>query len=339
MSGQRLAFDEAVERFLAARSAARGGSERTLTAYAKDLQALSAFLRERGVSGLADVRLADLRAFFAQEVRRGLAKTSLARRLSCYRMFFDWLVKEGYAEKNLARLLSMPKLDRKVPDFYYQEEMKALLESIDGTDLWSLRDRALLEFIYATGVRVSECVQLDISDVDFQEGAALVFGKGSKERYVIVGKTALACLKSYLAARKLSGFDSPALFINQRGGRLTDRSVRRILNRRIAELGRLGHISPHGLRHSFATHLLDGGADLRTVQELLGHASLSSTQIYTHTTRERLVRIYEMAHPRAQFGTPPDPLQQGSKEVPHDADATRNHDFRHPQERNRGDGR
>jgi integrase/recombinase XerC len=306
MSEQRLTFDEAVQLFLVNRSAVRGGSERTRTAYAKDLQALSHFLRQRGVTDLAAIRLADLRAFFAQEVRRGLAKTSLARRLSCYRMFYDWLLKEGHVEKNLARLLSMPKLDKKVPAFYYQEEMKALLESIDGTDLWSLRDRALLEFIYATGVRVSECVQLDVADVDFQEGAALVFGKGSKERYVVVGKTALACLQSYLAARNLSGFDSPALFINRRGGRLTDRSVRRILDRRIAELGRLGHISPHGLRHSFATHLLDGGADLRAVQELLGHASLSSTQIYTHTTRERLVRIYQTAHPRAVRNNQPD---------------------------------
>ena len=188
-----------------------------------------------------------------------------------------------------------------MPDFYYPEEMKALLESIDGNDVWSARDRALLEFLYATGIRVSECVALDIPDVDMTEGIALVFGKGAKERYVVVGENAAEWLRIYLAHRSTlaSQVDERALFLNQRTTRLTDRSVRRILDKHISRVAGLYHISPHALRHSFATHLLDGGADMRVVQELLGHASLSSTQIYTHTTRDRLARIYQQAHPRA----------------------------------------
>jgi integrase/recombinase XerC len=301
-----MRLDDGIEMFLAARKVGRGGSARTIEAYRRDLRALSQFLRAQGIVHVQDVRVVHLRSMLAQEVQRGMAKTSIARRLSCYRTFFDYLAKEGYVEHNLARLLTMPKLDKKVPDFYYQEEMKALLEHIRGDDLWSLRDRALLEFIYATGVRVSECVALDVSDVDLREGGALVFGKGGKERYVIVGQAALDSLRRYLHQRSLAEFHHPALFINRRGGRLTDRSVRRILDKRIQEVAGLGHISPHAIRHSFATHLLDGGADLRVVQELLGHASLSSTQIYTHTTRDRLVRVYQSAHPRAALQSKPD---------------------------------
>lgn len=290
---------ECVDAFLAIRTIERGGSVRTIQAYAADLALLVSFLEEHGIRDISELRLQHLRTFFAGEVRRGMAKSSLSRRLSCYRSFLDYLVREGIITVNYARLVSLPKKEKKVPSFYYQEEMKALLESISGTDIWSLRDRALLEFIYSSGVRVSECVDLNARNVDFEEGIALVMGKGAKERYVLIGEVALTWLRKYMAERTVARLENEALFVNRRGERLTDRSVRRILDKYIQQIPQLGHISPHALRHSFATHLLDGGADLRVVQELLGHASLSSTQIYTHTTRERLARIYHETHPRA----------------------------------------
>lgn len=292
-------LQECADAFIAVRRIERGSSEQTIQAYATDIAALLTYLEPHGISAPQQVRLHHLRSFFAGEVKRGMAKSSMARRLSCYRTWLDDMVRQGYMETNVARLVSLPKREKKVPSFYYQEEIKALLESISGNDLWTVRDRALLEFIYAAGVRVSECIELDVSDVDFEEGIVLVMGKGSKERYVVVGDVALQWMRKYLRLREGTQIDNRALFINQRGGRLTDRSVRRILDKYIRKIPQLGHISPHALRHSFATHLLDGGADLRVVQELLGHASLSSTQIYTHTTRERLARIYQQTHPRA----------------------------------------
>jgi integrase/recombinase XerC len=278
----------------------RGASMHTVKAYAQDLAVLTDYLEKRGKAAPEEATLMDLRALLASEVRRGLSKRSLARRLSCYRRFFDFLVQEGAITNNPARLLKLPKQSKPIPDFYYQEEVKVLLESIPQDDVWSARDRALLELLYATGVRVSECVGLDVADVDLDQGIARVLGKGGKERYVILGSQAVAALRVYLTLRRELGEDERALFLNRRGSRLSDRSVRRILDGHIARVGRLHHISPHALRHSFATHMLDGGADLRAVQELLGHASLSSTQIYTHTTRERLARIYDQAHPRAR---------------------------------------
>lgn len=296
-------FDLYIERFLQERIAERRTASKTISAYSTDLSVLADFCEEKGLSSPSQIRVVHLRMFLAAQLQRGLARSSIARRLSCYRSFFDYLVREDAVERNVARLVSLPKRDEKVPEFYYQEEMKALLESVDGKDLWSLRDRALLEFLYATGIRVSECVQLDVPDLQMDQGTVLVFGKGSKERYVIVGGIAITSLQRYLAEREASTSvglqSSSALFINRQGGRLTDRSVRRILDKHISRVAGLYHISPHAVRHSFATHLLDGGADLRVVQELLGHASLSSTQIYTHTTRDRLARVYQRTHPRA----------------------------------------
>lgn len=296
-------IQDCVDAFLAYRKAVGRTAEKTLIAYANDLNTLQEFCDQNGLSDISQIRVVHLRSLFSQAFTSGLARTSMARRLSCFRSFYDYLIQEEVVELNPARLLSLPKQNKKVPVFYYQEEIKALLESIAGEDIWSLRDRALLEFLYASGVRVSECVDLDRQDVRLEDGMALVFGKGSKERYVLMGRTAVEWLEKYLAARNLAeqdrNKDEPALFINRQFGRLTDRSVRRILNRHIEHVAGLHHISPHAIRHSFATHLLDGGADLRVVQELLGHASLSSTQIYTHTSRERLMKIYQDSHPRA----------------------------------------
>ncbi|MCL6515646.1 MAG: tyrosine recombinase XerC [Alicyclobacillus sp.] len=293
------ALSPAVEAFLEYRRMVRGASRHTVDAYAGDLEQFVAHLAALGIRDWKDVQPAHVRSYLAEMVRRGLKGRSVARRLSALRSFFRHLVRAGQLAENPARVVVSPKLDKRVPSFYFQEEMKALLDSIRGDDWQSLRDRALLEFLYATGVRVSECVALDIADVDLEEGFALVMGKGGKERYVLFGEAAARAIHRYLAKRRELGWEDAALFVNRFGRRLTDRSVRRILAARIQSVPGLAHLSPHGIRHSFATHLLDGGADLRVVQDLLGHASISSTQFYTHTSRERLVRVYERSHPRA----------------------------------------
>lgn len=303
MSEQAGSIEQWIDGYLGRRRQLRSVSAKTELAYGQDLAAFAGYLIGEGITAIEEVRLFHLRSFLARELQRGLAKRSIARRVSCYRSFYDYLLQEHVVEQNIARLVSLPKLDKTVPTFYYPEETKALLDSIPTTTWWDARDRALLEFLYASGARVSECVGLNRQDVDLDMGTALVFGKGSKERYVLIGSIAVRWLSHYLALRAdamLPEEDIPAIFINRRGGRLTDRSVRRILDQRIDHAANnLPHISPHALRHSFATHLLDAGADLRVVQELLGHASLSTTQIYTHTSREKLARTYQDAHPRA----------------------------------------
>ncbi|KPV39814.1 tyrosine recombinase XerC [Alicyclobacillus ferrooxydans] len=291
-------LSEAVAEYIYRLRVEKGSSEHTAMAYETDLTMFAEFLAGQGVVRWDEVKAAQIRKYVAMMTTNGLAKSTIARRLSCYRSFYEHLIREGTATQNAARFISLPKQQKRVPSFYFQEEMKGLLESVNGTDVLNLRDRALLEFIYATGVRVSECVSLNIKDINLEEGFALVLGKGAKERYVLIGDAAVEAIKAYLHKRKNAGSDDP-LFLNHRGGRLTDRSVRRVLHQRIEECAKLRQVSPHALRHSFATHLLDGGADLRVVQELLGHASLSSTQIYTHTSRERLVQVYQASHPRA----------------------------------------
>ncbi|MFB5191420.1 tyrosine recombinase [Alicyclobacillus fastidiosus] len=292
-----MQLDECKAAFLLARR--QKWSPQTLTAYEKDLTLLLNYLKAEGIDHPEAISVRGLRGFLAGEMTRGVSKSSVARRLSCYRSFFDFLEQQELVTANVARSLALPKKDKTMPQYFYQEEVENLLNHIEGKSFADVRDRALLEFIYGTGVRVSECVALDVDSVMVQEQLALVFGKGAKERYVILGSKAQAALVHYLEQRQKVA-KGQALFVNQRGGRLTDRSVRRILDKRIAEVPGLRRLSPHGLRHTFATHLLDGGADLRSVQELLGHASLSSTQIYTHTSRERLTRVYQDSHPRSE---------------------------------------
>ncbi|EJY55654.1 integrase family protein [Alicyclobacillus hesperidum URH17-3-68] len=275
-------------------------SPNTLQAYERDLKQLCAWLARRGITDVAVLSTREIRTFIADKLAEGKSKASVSRQLSCYRSFFAFLEREGAIERDILQLLTLPKRDKPVPKYLYQEEVSQLLDHIDGRDFASLRDRALLECIYASGVRVSECVSIDIGDFSLSDGYAYIMGKGGKERYVLLGSKAIAALQRYLDARGTVATCS-ALFVNQRGTRLSDRSVRRILDQRLREVPGLRHIHVHGLRHSFATHLLDGGADLRSVQELLGHASLSSTQIYTHTSRERLTKVYLEAHPRAEL--------------------------------------
>ncbi len=298
-------FDVAVERFLDYLRDQRRVSQRTIVAYSSDLADLGRHLVvELGLDpppGPERIDRLAVRSFVASLHRRGLARSSAARKLAAVRSFLRYAVREGRIDSSPAARIPSPKSPRGLPRALTVDEIFVLLDRIVGDDAAGTRDRALLELLYASGLRVSELVSLDIGDIDLASGMLRVTGKGGKEREVPFGDKAAVALRRWLAAAvPLRGrTDGEPLFLNLRGGRLTDRSVRRILDRRLQEAAIVGHISPHALRHSFATHLLNAGADLRSIQELLGHASLSTTQRYTHVGIESLVAVYERAHPRA----------------------------------------
>ena len=242
----------------------------------------------------------DIRRFLAEQSTRQYAKRTIARRLSCLRSFFRFLCRDGLLKDNPAAVVPTPRLERRLPHFLDEPQMARLLEA-PPTDRWQgVRDRAILETLYSTGMRVSELAGLNREDVDEISGTAIVRGKGKKERLCPIGKTALDAIQRYLTRRPTKGVKvAYALFISQKGTRLTVRQVDRLLQRYAKQAQLPVTISPHSLRHSFATHLLDRGADLRSVQELLGHQSLATTQIYTHITPQRLKKVYDQAHPRA----------------------------------------
>jgi integrase/recombinase XerC len=233
-------------------------------------------------------------------------KTSIARKLAALRTFFQFLVREGVVELNPAKLVTTPRLEKKLPVHLSIEDAIRFIETPDAETDFGKRDRAILELLYATGMRVAELVQLDLHDIDFHNKLMRVTGKRRKERIVPFGDPALKALQDYLAVRDqflrnapLEKRDSRALILNYQGTRMTTRSVGRLVEKYIRLCAGIHDISPHALRHSFATHLLDGGADLRDIQELLGHARLSTTQIYTHVSMEKLVEVYDKAHPKA----------------------------------------
>lgn len=268
-------------------------SAHTLLNYRLDIEEFLLFL---GDSDLATVDYLTLRRFLASLRDKQLKARTIARKLSSLRAIFRYMQREGLVSKNPARLLMTPKLDHVLPHFLTENEAVALLESPADQTSSSLRDRAIFEMMYSSGMRVGELVGMNVADVDLIGNIIKVRGKGRKERMLPLGEPAVAALREYLAARK---FSSQAVFLNNRGGRLTDRSVRNIINKYLPEAALKQNVHPHMLRHSFATHMLDRGADLRSVQELLGHVSLSTTQIYTHLTTDKIKRIYENAHPRA----------------------------------------
>jgi integrase/recombinase XerC len=271
-------------------------SRHTITNYTIDLNAFSLFTGETDI-GAVD-RLA-LRRFLAELRSKNYAKRTIARKLASLRSFFKFLYREGYIKSNPVTAISSPRLDKKLPKFLDIGKITRLMLAPDAKTPTGLRDRAILETLYSCGIRVSELVGLDVNDVDFISGVIKVMGKGSKERMVPIGDQALGSIRKYTESRDKRGKSKDAVFLNSRGGRLTDRSVRRVLDKYIHMCSIEENISPHSLRHSFATHLLDRGADLRSVQELLGHMNLSTTQIYTHVTMERLKSVYDKAHPRA----------------------------------------
>jgi integrase/recombinase XerC len=239
-----------------------------------------------------------IRGFLAELHRLGLRKVSAARKLAGLRTFFRWLCREGRLETNPARALVSPRLEKRIPSVLDEAQVGALLD-VPGDDTASVRARAILEMLYATGVRCAELVGLDLGDLDLGARMVRVLGKGRKERVVLFGTRAHDAMRVWLAARGHLWPKSDAVFVNARGGRLSDRSVRAILARRVRVVALARRCSPHTLRHSFATHLLTRGADLRAIQELLGHASLSTTQRYTHVDTRHLLEVYRKTHPRA----------------------------------------
>jgi integrase/recombinase XerC len=274
----------------------RNASPNTLTNYAVDLASFAAFAGERDIR---DVDHLALRRFLADMRAKNYSKRTTARKLASLRSFFKFLYREGYIKTNPATAVSTPKLEKKLPKFLDVDKIAKLVQTPDAATTAGLRDRAILETLYSTGIRVSELVGLDLDDIDFISGVVKVFGKGSRERMAPIGEPALAAIRRYRDKCGKRVRDGKAVFLNRSGGRLTDRSVRRVIDKHIKTCSIEEKISPHSLRHSFATHLLDRGADLRSVQELLGHMNLSTTQVYTHVTTERLKSVYDKAHPRA----------------------------------------
>ena len=285
-------------------------SDHTLRAYRTDVGQLAAFLDSRGTD-LIEAGAADLRAFLAS--RHGqLSARSLGRKLAAIRTFYRFCLETKLIDASPAERIASPVVEKRLPKFLDRDEITALLSALDSESDLGLRDRALLELLYATGLRVSELTGLDLAMFDRRARTVRVIGKGDKERLVPFGSKAAEAVDRYLPARgqllarsknRASSKPAPeALFLNRFGGRLSARSVRRRLRRAIIKAGILRDLSPHALRHSFATHLLQAGADLRVIQELLGHATLSVTQIYTHVDMEKLIEVYDGAHPRAHRG-------------------------------------
>jgi len=293
-------IDRYIEKFIRYLEIERNASKHTLVNYSIDLKSLREFLKEEPIE---KVDYVSLRRYLAHVKETNLSKVSIARKIASIRSFFKFLFREGIIKNNPASSLSTPKRDKHLPKFLDEKEIVLLLESPGKEDEAGLRDGAILETLYSTGIRVSELVGLNIDTVDQIGGVIKVYGKGKKERIVPIGDRALQAIRDYLKKRRASNTKDThagkALFFNKNGGRLTDRSIRRIINKYITKTSIQQKISPHTLRHSFATHMLDHGADLRSVQELLGHANLSTTQIYTHITTERLKSAYTKAHPRA----------------------------------------
>ena len=291
--------------FLHHLEAVKGASPHTVKAYAEDLSQFAAFAETQGVT---DIRAADpalLRSFLAHLEALGLARASRARKTASLRSFFAYLAKQSLLPRSPAVGLRSIKTERRLPKFLRSDEMEALLAAPDAATALGLRDRALLETLYASGMRAGELVTLDIAAVNYDEGVIRVIGKGDKERVTLLGRQAVFALERYVRKGRpelvlKADKDSGALFVNRYGGRLSDRGVRKLFDRYCAAALTHLKITPHVLRHTFATHLLSNGADLRLIQELLGHASVATTQMYTHVTTERLQEVYAQAHPRAK---------------------------------------
>lgn len=281
-------------------------SPHSVRAYLGDISDLLQHLQRLGCSGLVDADLRSLRSWLAKQQTLGRSRTTLARRATAARVFTAWAFATGRAPRDAGAQLGSPKPHRSLPEAMTTADARALLEQADTVAGESgpvgVRDAAVLELLYATGMRVGELSGLDVDDVDHERRVVRVFGKGRKERAVPYGLPAATALDRWLRVGRpeLVGRESgAALFLGARGGRIDPRTVRTMVHRRLADVAGAPDLGPHGLRHSAATHLLEGGADLRTVQELLGHASLATTQIYTHVTTERLRNAYRQAHPRA----------------------------------------
>lgn len=308
-------IDKLISHFIEYLKVERNCSIHTLRSYKADLKQFSEFLNELNPNlKISDVDYVILREYLfrVQSSKTSkMSRSTLIRKLSTLRSFFKRSCQMGYINQNPALSLTFPKPEKRLPKFLDLAEVEKLLSIPDPSSFIGLRDKAILELIYSTGMRLGELVSLNLEDLDLLEGLVKVKGKGKKERLIPVGSMALIAIRAYLQEREKLYYNNyhkakrgrrrseAALFVNRSGGRLTDRSVRIRLNSYLKGAGISKKISPHSLRHTFATHLLNAGADLRAVQELLGHSSLATTQIYTHVTTERLKSVYDKAHPRA----------------------------------------
>ena len=301
--GEKLPMQELFNKYINYLEAERNASHYTVRNYTHDLLDFFEFLKIKGIGSLNEVDKHTLRDYLSRLMEQGLVKASIARKLSAIRSFYRYLLQEEIISTSPVATTFSPKLDKRLPSFLTIEQMERLLEAPDLSTPQGQRDRALLELLYASGLRVSELVSLNLEQVKLDSREIRVWGKGSKERMVLMGKPAAEALSAYLnqGRTKLLGKKrSSALFLNRYGERLPERRVQRILKKYGNIAGIDKGVHPHMLRHTFATHLLDGGADLRVVQELLGHANLSSTQIYTHVTKSQARKVYLAAHPMAQ---------------------------------------
>ena len=299
MSHAAASEDTLVNSFLRHLSLERRLSPRTVEAYGRDLKDMAAWLDQHRL-GWLQLGQAQVRAWAAQRHRQGLSAKSLQRRLAALRAFYRYLKREGQVDGNPAMGVRAPKAERKLPATLDVDQMTQLLE-LPGGDTLALRDQAMMELLYSSGLRLAELVSLDLADLDHQDAMLEVTGKGGKTRRLPIGSKALEAIGRWLQARpSLAAADEQALFISQRGRRLSPRSVQSRLAKRALEQGSPRHVHPHLLRHSFASHLLESSGDLRAVQELLGHADISTTQIYTHLDFQHLAQVYDQAHPRAR---------------------------------------
>ncbi|MEW6570766.1 MAG: tyrosine recombinase XerC [Nitrospirota bacterium] len=282
-----------IEKFLKYLEIEKAVSAHTLRAYRKDLYDFFKYSQTEPDT----IDVVEVRGFVAGQMRSGLNKTTVSRRLSSVRSFFKFLYKEGFIKTNPAKLVSSPKIPKLLPRFLTVDDVFSLVEKPGGIGFIPARDKAILELLYSSGIRVSELTSLNMDDVNVKERLLKVKGKGRKERIVPVGSKAVDSIKSYLVERILLKGKKKALFLNRSGSRLSDRQVRRIVVKYARSVAINSKIGPHTLRHSFASHLLQGGADLRVIQELLGHSSLSTTQKYTHLNVAHLMDVYDRAHP------------------------------------------
>ena len=296
-------MQEVFNRYINYLEAERNASPYTVRNYTADLMGFFDFVRTYGISSLKAVDRLTVRDYLAHLMKKGFVKASIARKLSATRSFYRYLLQEGLIETSPVATTSSPKLDKRLPSFLTLEEIRRLLETPDSSTPQGQRDRTLLELLYAAGLRVSELVQLNLEQINLDARELRVWGKGAKERIVLMGKPAAEALATYIGegrVKLLGGKRNTALLVNRYGGRLNERRVQIILGKYARAAGIDKRVHPHMLRHTFATHMLDGGADLRVVQELLGHANLSSTQIYTRVTKSQAKKVYLSAHPMAQ---------------------------------------
>lgn len=301
-----VTLEQGLAEFLTHLGLEKNASDKTVKSYREDLTQTFSFARERIKKSHIDpsdwnTRL--IRAFIAWLHEKGYSKATIARRLAAVRSFGKFLCRQGILAENPAKSLRSPRQERPLPHFLTLADVKELLAAPGESDWAGRRDRAILETLYSAGIRVSELVGLDILDADLNDGVAIVRGKGKKERLALLGPPATAAVRLWLPDRlaliERLGKETPAIFLNKNGGRLTTRSVGRSLVRHLRTAGLDPRTTPHTLRHSFATHMLDAGADIRGVQELLGHKNLTTTQVYTHLTTKRIKQTYQKAHPRA----------------------------------------